>query len=339
MKKSKKLLAIMLATAMTCTSLSMQSIGTVTEVEAAEADANGFVIEDGVLTKYTGTATDVVIPEGVTKISYQAFYHKSSIVTVTIPEGVTSIGDYAFNGCDNLVEVNLPNSLTTIGIGAFSWCSSIKRIELPTGLTTIKKGAFERCNQLNVIVVPESVETIEDEVFPTENKFRVIGKKDSYVETYVKNISNCTFTDIENVKNDFIIEDGVLIDYIGTETELVIPDGVKEIKEDCLSFYNDRVGGGISYNSEDIRTKITSITIPGSVKKLEGYFGYGLPSLKKVVISEGTTDITGNVFWECNLRSITIPESVTNITAPFWNTVYIIKKYSYAESYLYNTYA
>lgn len=64
--------------------------------EGRAADAEGFEIEDGVLKKYTGTATEVVIPEGVTSIGFGAFEDCSSLVRISIPEGVTSIGCYTF---------------------------------------------------------------------------------------------------------------------------------------------------------------------------------------------------------------------------------------------------
>ncbi len=41
--------------------------------EGRAADKDRFRIEDGVLKKYTGTAADVVIPEGVTGIDVCAF--------------------------------------------------------------------------------------------------------------------------------------------------------------------------------------------------------------------------------------------------------------------------
>lgn len=44
--------------------------------ESRAADTDGFEIEDGVLKKYTGTATEVVIPEGVTSIGNQAYHVK-----------------------------------------------------------------------------------------------------------------------------------------------------------------------------------------------------------------------------------------------------------------------
>ena len=52
-----------------------------------------FVIDNGVLVKYTGQAHRVVIPEGVTGIGAYAFDECLSLVSVKIPKGVTKIGE------------------------------------------------------------------------------------------------------------------------------------------------------------------------------------------------------------------------------------------------------
>ena len=65
-------------------------------------DANGFVIENGVLTKYYGTDTDIVIPETVTTIGEYAFERCASLKSVTIPDYVTNIENDAFWGCTGL---------------------------------------------------------------------------------------------------------------------------------------------------------------------------------------------------------------------------------------------
>ena len=51
-------------------------------------------------------ATNLVIPDGVTRINLRAFYNLKSITSVTIPNSVTNIGSEAFYGCDNLLTVN-----------------------------------------------------------------------------------------------------------------------------------------------------------------------------------------------------------------------------------------
>ena len=48
----------------------------------------GFVIEDGVLIKYTGTAEQIVIPDGVIEIGERAFYYCINLTSITIPNSV-----------------------------------------------------------------------------------------------------------------------------------------------------------------------------------------------------------------------------------------------------------
>ena len=54
------------------------------EIKAADADENGFVIENGVLTGYTGDGGDVVIPDGVTCIGDDVFYNNDKNTSVKI---------------------------------------------------------------------------------------------------------------------------------------------------------------------------------------------------------------------------------------------------------------
>lgn len=55
-----------------------------------------FIIENGILLKYTGTENDVVIPDGVTSIGKAAFFQCSCLKNVTIGRNVKNIGDDAF---------------------------------------------------------------------------------------------------------------------------------------------------------------------------------------------------------------------------------------------------
>ena len=64
--------------------------------------------------------TDLVIPEGVKQIKYDAFYGCSSLTSVTIPNSVTSIGGCAFEGCSNLKQVYCAAMTPPSGATGFS---------------------------------------------------------------------------------------------------------------------------------------------------------------------------------------------------------------------------
>lgn len=102
--------------------------------ESRAADEDGFEIEDGVLKKYTGTAMEVVIPEGVEIIGRSAFNGYKNLKSVTIPEGVQVIGNFAFSGCNNLTGVQIPDSVIRIGEGAFQSCGSLQSMVIPQGV-------------------------------------------------------------------------------------------------------------------------------------------------------------------------------------------------------------
>ena len=105
--------------------------------------------------------TELVIPEGVSKIGNYAFYGCDKLERIEIPNTVTSIGSYAFCNCTNLKSAIFPDSIITINGGTFSCCSSLENIVIPDTVASIGYYAFYGCSSLTNLVIPDSVGTID----------------------------------------------------------------------------------------------------------------------------------------------------------------------------------
>lgn len=90
---------------------------------------------DTILTGYTGTETDLHLPDTHNGASYvigtSAFANlEAQITSVHVPSSVTSIRANAFNGCKSLKSVILPADLTDIATTAFANCDSINSVTM-----------------------------------------------------------------------------------------------------------------------------------------------------------------------------------------------------------------
>ncbi|HAL03384.1 MAG TPA: hypothetical protein DCP07_08495 [Lachnospiraceae bacterium] len=119
----------------------------------SKADSTDFVISNGVLSKYTGTAENVVIPENVTEIGSDAFSGNPYIKTVKFPKKVEKIDSRAFQTCIALESIEIPDTVTKIDSSAFAECKNLKSVKIGTGVTSIGDGIFSSCMNLEKVDV------------------------------------------------------------------------------------------------------------------------------------------------------------------------------------------
>ena len=125
-------------------------------------DSNGITFDmvNGVatVTDYSGTSTDVVIPDTysdgtvthtVTAIGDSAFFDKQ-LTSVTLPANLTSIGHAAFQG-NHLTSVMFPATLTSIGAFAFQ-DNFLTAVTFPATLTSLGASAFRDNNGLSAVL-------------------------------------------------------------------------------------------------------------------------------------------------------------------------------------------
>ncbi len=64
--------------------------------------------------------TEIILPEGLIEIGYEAFDHCSGLYNINFPSTLQKIGGSAFSMC-NLSTLNIPKSVTSIGTDCFAW--------------------------------------------------------------------------------------------------------------------------------------------------------------------------------------------------------------------------
>ena len=150
------------------------SAGPVNAYGGSSAD---FAVRGGVLEKYNGAATEVVIPDSVKIIGDSAFSGCKGITSVVIPDSVQEIGSDAFRDCIALPHITIPDSVQKIGQSAFEGCTALAAVVIPDSVKEIRSKAFAECISLTAIVIPASVQRIGIEAFYNCESLRTVEFK------------------------------------------------------------------------------------------------------------------------------------------------------------------
>lgn len=200
-----------------------KSSGTLTlyVVWAQETAGTHFEFSDGTVTKYTGNADTVVIPEyingkAVTKIAAGAFKGKTALKRLVIPKSVITLEDGAFEGCTALKEVVFFDSVLNVTDNAFKGCNNITTVTLnsqrlpkysgdPEGNSCIKYERLRTLTTKKIIVVSGSSSLYGLDSAAMEQSFPGYS-----VVNYGINIANCSLFFLDVISN-YTIEGDIVI--------------------------------------------------------------------------------------------------------------------------------
>ena len=270
---------------------------------------DGLYIENNVLIKALPTVTNVVVPEGVTKIGESAFQDCYSLENVNLPNSLLSIEESAFYGCNKLTSIVIPSSVTTIGYSAFFGCSSLTSVVIPSSVTTIGNGAFSGCRNLTSVTIPNSVTTIGYSAFYGCNKLTSVVIPSSVTTIGGAAFYNCrSLTNIE-IPNSVTTIGGSAFSGCSSLTSVVIPSSVTTIGYSAFSDCNNLTSvvipnsvTTIGYSAFSGCSSLTSVVIPSSVTTIGYYAFYGCSNL--TIYCEATSQPSG---WDSSWNSSSLP--------------------------------
>ncbi len=311
------------------------------DVKMAKADKNGFVIEKGVLKKYTGSGGDITIPDGVKSIENYAFGNNFNVTSVVIPKSLVSMEGNVFSYCMSLKEIKvsknnqyfssengilydkkkkvllqcpremegdiiIPETVVKIGDNAFFNCYYLTSISIPESVTSIGKYAFHFCLRLLNATIPKNVKSIGVGAFAGEARMSDIKVSED----------NKYFTSENGILYDK--KKKVLIQCPRAKSgEIKIPESVTNIGEEAFEYCQN----------------VTSIIIPESVTNIGRVAFESCENLTSVIIPQGVTQIEESTFAGCSsLKSVTIPKTVTSIDQSAFDTSVDLTIFCYKDS-------
>lgn len=308
--------------------------------------------------------TSIVLQDGVTEIGDSLFSNLNALETVSFPDTLTSIGTNSFRNCSALKSIELPPSLISIGTSAFGNCTQLQYVQLSEGLESIGSWAFAYCPKLSEIQLPETLTEIGSAAF-----YECSSLTNITIPVNVKELQEFTFvacSALEDItiqgeltylgggvfsgtkwfseQSDWVIvQDKFLQTYKGSNSELVIPNGVEFICDRAFSNKNiqsvilsDSVKsiGSSAFAGADLETidlnqveiieesafnkceKLSTLIIPDTVTIIGGMLAYGCTSLNNLQLSNSISFIPRQSFNGCTtLKEVIIPDSVTAIEA------------------------
>lgn len=147
----------------------------------------------GIVTKYTGTDKNVIIPE------YRVFNNNDGTNSVV---KVTGIDANVFKGNNNIETVELSNFIEEIPANAFENCTSLTHVNA-LGATKIGDSAFAGCTSIEELQVCEQIVSLGENVVSNETRLYVEASNKSVIEAAVKSNAKVIAISILDMCDDF----------------------------------------------------------------------------------------------------------------------------------------
>lgn len=262
--------------------------------------------------------TSLSLSSGLTKIGDEAFSNCTALNEVILPDTVEIIGEKAFYCCRNLTTLFLSKNLVSIGESAFLGCSSLTALEIQSNVKAIGTCAFANCKSLiSILVNPDNLcfdsRDNCNAIIETATNKLLIGCTGSVIPQSVTAIASVAFfrSQFSSVHIPASVTEIDEYAFVGCECL----DSIQV--DECNLVYDsrDNCNAVIHTTTDTLVLGCKNTVIPGTVKIIDKGSFFGNTGLVSIDIPEGVK-IIKEAFVSCSeLKSVTIPKSVTFISS------------------------
>ena len=287
-------------------------------------------LEGRTLVRFRVNIKHMEVPEGIEVLAKSSFYDMRGIVDIRLPKSLRYIESRAFRNCIGLEQVTFGGSDVQIDEDAFRNCTSLKSVRTCDGAEYM----FHGLNDIYKIRAGHS------------------DQQEGTIQTGMECHSGCLDTAVpelvrvvhRQVLGNFRVSGTILLQYLGAESRVVIPEGITRIAEEafagietidkvllpeslreigaeafrgCLLMQTVTLPGGlcrIGAGAFEDCVKLLRVEIPAQVEVLENRTFRHCRALQEVRLPEGLYRVGESDFYGCSgLKKIQLPKSLTFI--------------------------
>ena len=285
----------------------------------------------------------LIVPEGITTLRRSSL-SCGTLRTVELPRSLVTVEDGALMNCENLREIRLPSDhpalelmkgmlfsredarlirclpqnaakqvvipkgTAIIGTFAFRDCKKMQSVTIPDSVTEIRNGAFSHCENLRSVSVPGSVKALGRDAFGDCKRLKSVKLGEGLETLGYFAFAYCGKLEKINLPGSltsFGVNPFLGCDKLKTVTLAKDHPTLKMVKNVLF----DRSGETLLWYPSRLTAK--SYAIPDGTKTIAPQaFHFG--KFRTITVPDSVTEIGSYAFSECkNLRQIDLPDSVT----------------------------
>lgn len=239
------------------------------------------------------SGTEINIPSTVngytvTVIGERAFFYKTFIESVSLPETIVSIDERAFIGCSSMKNIVLPGNIRSIGSSAFGGCSSLEEISIPDNVG-VRELALYSCTGLKRLSIGKGTELFDR---------TCIQGCDNLEEVFINGcIGGDQFKNFPKIRKAVIGDDATDVPSFAF----------------CPELEEVYIGCGVTNPGTSKFYSCPKLRVVRLNSRETGQTFSGMPSIEEIILGDSVRVISWSAFPQASIRSIEIPDGVTEI--------------------------